>query len=205
MAEQNTMQKVQEQIKQLKDIRKQDLLKIQIELNEAQAELKAADLDIKKATESMDYDAYEAAIRRKNRAQFAIDMYSGRYRQLEDKEYISEEESDRVIDSLLAYEEEITAKFEENIKVPLKTLEKLQADYEQEIDAIETTMRTWQGDIHANYNTRGATMYKDEKTGKMTYRSNRAIPVHRTRYEGSEASQLLRDILTGRLSSYVKE
>ena len=204
MAKQNTRQEVQERINNMQEKKVQDLLNIQIKLDEARTQREAADLAIKEATENMNLEAYEEAVDRKHKAQAAIDMYSGRYKQIEAKEYVAEEESDRVIDSLLAYEEEITAKFEEDIKAPLKTLEKLQADYEQEIEATETTMRTWQRDIHANYNTRGAASFYDKETGEHTHRSKKPVPVHRGYYEGSGAGVIIQEMLNGKLSEYVK-
>lgn len=204
MAKQNTRQEVQERIKTMQDKKAQELLNIQLKLDEARTEREAADLAIKEATEHMNLEAYEEAKGRKRKAQTAIDMYSGRYKQIEAQEYISEAESDSVIDSLLAYEKEIAAKFEADIAAPLKALEKLQADYAQEVAATEATLETWQRDIHANYNTRGAATYFNKETGEHTTRSATPYPVHRTRYEGCSASSIISEMLKGRLAEYVK-
>ena len=127
----------------------------------------------------------------KHKAQTAAEMYSGRYDQLEKQEYISEKESDEVIDSLLQYEVQLELDFKKALADPLKKLAKIHADYMDAVEDTERTLTAWQQEIHANYNTRGAMARKDPQTGKITNRSERPVPVHQLPYNGcDEAAHL---------------
>lgn len=202
--EKTKLQEVQNRMKEMKDKKAKELLEIQGKLEEARAQKEAAEIAIKEATESTNLEAYEAAKDRKRRAQSAIDMYSGRYKQIQTKEFISETESDIVIDSLLDYEKEIAAKFEQDIAAPLLALKKLYADYSGEVKATEETIQEWGRDIHSNYNTRGTSTYYDKETGKQTNRSPQPVPVHSLPYEGCSAGQLVRSFINGGISEFIK-
>ena len=111
MPKKNKAQEVQKRIKEMMDKKQGELAQINDKKTEAQTRKEAAELAIQKATEIMDLEAFEEAKQEKHKAQTAIDMYSGRYKQLAAQEYISEAESDRVIDELLPYEQDLGADF----------------------------------------------------------------------------------------------
>lgn len=191
MAKQTTLQEVKTRMQEMKAAKAAELDEIQQKKLDAQTAKEAAELAIKDATERMDLDDFEKAKQARRRAQSAIDMYAGRYKQIAAQEYISEEDSDKVIDSLLAYEDTLTADFKEALAGHLKTLEGLLEGYRGAIADTENIMTLWQQDIHANYNTRGAGSYTDPLTGMTTTRSPRPVPVHRMPFTGcSEAGRL---------------
>ena len=109
---------------------------------------------------------------------------------IQKQEYISEAESDAVIDSLLAYEKELEEGFKTAAADPLKQLAKIHAGYLDAVKDTESVIDAWQRDIHANYNTRGGASFFDEFTGQHINRSPAPIPVHRMPYTGcSEAAE----------------
>lgn len=191
MAKQDVLQEVKNRMKEMQDNKATELNAIYQKKAEAQTQKEAADLALKEATESMDLDAYEEAKQAKRKAQTAIDMYSGRYNQIKQQEYISEAESDKVIDSLLVYEEQAAETFKKDLAEQLKQINKIYADYKNTVRETEETIDAWQRDIHANYNSRGASSWVDPETGETTGRSSTPIPVHRLPYTGcTEAAQL---------------
>ena len=158
---------------------------------EARSQIEAAALDMKQATEEMNVDSYEEAKNRKRKAQTALDMYNGRYEQISKQEYISEAESDSVVDSLLEYEKQLAEDFKAAAAVHLKKLAELLKDYKAAVRDTEDTLTSWQRDIHANYNTRGGASFFDEFTGQHTNRSPQPYPVHRLPYTGcAEAERM---------------
>lgn len=157
----------------------------------AKADLAAAENAIKEAAARMDLEAFEAGNKAKHKAETALAMYTEKYRQTQKQEYISEPESDKVIDSLLAYEEQLADKFREAIAEPLEKLKALHDEYMAEVRNTEDTLTAWQRDIHANYSTRGMSSYIDEETGERTDRSKTPVAVHVLPYTGcGEAARL---------------
>ncbi len=191
MAKQTVLEEVKNRMREMQDSKAAQLETIRQKQEEARTQIEAAALAMKQATEEMDVDSYEEAKNRKHKAQTALDMYNGRYKQIQQQEYISEADSDKVVDSLLEYEKTLAEDFKAAAAVHLKKLAELLKDYREAVKDTEWTLTSWQRDIHANYNTRGGTTYYDEFTGQHTHRSPRPVPVHQMQYTGcSEAAQL---------------
>lgn len=185
MAKQTVVEEVKARMQEMQQKKAEELETVRQRQQEAQTQKEAAELALREATDSMDLEAYEEAKTAKRKAQTAIDMYTGKYNQIKQQEYISEAESDKVIDSLLAYEDELAAGFKAAVAEPLKKLDELQKAYADAVEDAEQTIRAWTGNIHANYRNNGTT-YTDG-----TSRSPQPVPVHRIPYTGcSEAHQL---------------
>ena len=197
MAKQNILQDIKRRMKEMQDSKAAQLETIRQKQTEARSQIEAAALAMKQATEEMNVDAYAEAKDRKRKAQTALDMYSGRYEQIKQQEYISEAESDSVIDSLLEYEERLAEDFKAATAVHLKKLAELLKEYNAAVQDTESTLTAWQRDIHANYTTRGATIRTDPRTGQRTDRSEEPVPVHRVTYNGCSEAH--------RLGEYLKE
>ncbi len=191
MAKHNTLQEVKSRMAEMTQSKLDQLTDIRNKQAEARAKLKAADKAMKDATERMSLDDYANAKESRHEAQTALDMYSGRYAQIERQEYISEEESDKVIDSLLAYENQLEGDFKKAAADQLKGLAVLYREYMEAVADTEETISLWTGTIHANYNTRGKSAYKDPVTGIYSCRSDKPVPVHQVQYKGCpEALQM---------------
>ena len=185
MAKQTVVEEVKARMQEMQQKKAGELETVRQRQQEAQTQKEAAELAIREATDSMDLEAYEEAKTAKRKAQTAIDMYSSKYNQIKQQEYISEVESDKVIDSLLAYEDELAAGFKAAVAEPLKKLDELQKAYVDAVADVEQTIRAWTGNIHANYRNNGTT-YTDG-----TNRSPQPVPVRKIPYTGcSEAHQL---------------
>lgn len=191
MAKQNTLQEVKDRMKKMQDSKAAQLETIRQKQEEARTQIEAAALAMKTATEEMNVDAYAEAKDAKRKAQTALDMFNGRYSQIKQQEYISEAESDSVVDSLLEYEKQLAEDFKAAAAVHLKKLAELLKDYKAAVQDTESTLTAWQRDIHANYNTRGAMTRTDPLTGEQTHRSERPIAVHAMPYTGcAEAERM---------------
>ena len=184
-----TLESVNERIGQLKSERNQELGKISEELTAARNEKKAAEHDIKTAAEKLNFEEYEKAKHDANRADFKIEMLTKRYDQIQHKEYITEKESDKVIDSLKAYEETLAGDYRNKIKEPLQQLATITADYHRIVNDVEETIKRWCAEIHANYRSESAT-YQDG-----TNRAEMPQPVRVAPYYGTPESELLATML----------
>jgi len=193
MAKQTILEAVQERIKTMQDAKAAELGRIRQLQQEAGAQLDAAQAAMKRATEEMNIDAYEDAKNQKRKAQTALDMYAGRYTQIRQQEYINEEESDKVIKSLLQYEDELADNFIADLAAHLESLEAIYKSYMDEVRATEDTLRRWTNDIHANYQAEVTSRILPD--GTVTKRMDRPQPVHRIEYTGCREAKLLGEYL----------
>lgn len=193
--EKDVLRAVKSQIEYLTQTKAANLETIRQKQTEAKEQKAAADLAIAEATEKMDIEAYEEAKQAKRKAQSALDMYTGRYKQLEAQEYISEAESDKVIDSLLQYEKDLAADFKERAAAIIFSLQDLAEEYGAAVKDTEDTLGVWTSSIHANYSTRGLTFRTDPFTGLQTDRAEKPVPVHRYPYTGGEEYKAIKDFL----------
>lgn len=189
------LQKTQEKMQALREQRTAELAEIQKKQDEAEAQKISAEQKMKAATIDINVDEYEAAKYEENRARIAIEMLGARYGMIQKKELISEADSDAIIDDLLSYENKLSEDFKAAIVKPLRVLADLNEKYMKEIRDTENTLRVWQQDIHPNYRTFGATMYKDPETGETTDRSSSPVPVHRIPYTGCNEAEILRTLM----------
>jgi hypothetical protein len=146
--------------------------------HDAREEIAAATEEIKTATADMNLQAYEAATALRDKARTAADMYAAKAEQIRQQEYVTEEESDRVIDRLLEHEQELYKTFLDATSGPLEQLKKCCATYWDGIRETEALIQSWTRDIHANYRSEG-TMYANG-----TNRADTPQPVRKVAFTG---------------------
>lgn len=189
MAKKNLIAEIRERITDMQTTKANELKTVWEKKTQAETEKEAAELALKNATAVMDLEAYEEARAKKHKAQTAIDMYSSKHKQIETQEYISEEESDKVIASILDYEEERAAEFKADLAKLLKPAADLLATYEADIREAEDTIRVWTDSIHANYRSM-TTTYQDG-----TNRCPKPVPVRNLPYNGCSEAAILKTFL----------
>lgn len=176
----NTVQEVKAQIEEMKNKKAADLEAVREKITEAKAQLEEAEKEIRTATEEMDLQRYEDAKEARRRAHSAIDMYTGRYKQLECLEFVTEEKSDETIDKLLSWEAERTNSFKEELAEIIGQAKTLLEAYFADIRDAETVIRTWESEIHANYRS-ATTTYADG-----SHRAPSPVLVHSLPYRGDD-------------------
>lgn len=193
----NATKKANDRIKALKDQKAAELNKIMEQVHAYQAERAAAEAELKAAQAQMDVDAYADAKARISRADTGIEMYQNRFETLSALEYVSEEESDRVIDGLLEYEDQLAADFVAAIEEPVNKLRELYEAYTGAVSETEQTIRQWTAEIHKNYRSFAGTTYANG-----TNRAGFPQPVHLIPYIGCAESVVVKNSLD-RLSEYI--
>ena len=149
----NAVTKTNEMITKLLEDKETQLRNISIEMNAARAAQDQAEADLKKATESTDLKAYSKAKHAKEEAAAALEMYGARYAQLQHNKYVTESESDKVIDDLLSYEKNREQEFRNALAPFVEGLRDLFTEYRNDVTMAENTISTWTSTIHANYRT----------------------------------------------------
>lgn len=192
----NVAKKVNDRIKELKDQKAAELNKIMEQVHAYQAERAAAGAELKAAQAQMDVDTYADAKARIDRADTGIEMFQNRYKDLAALEFVNEEESDRVIDSLLDYEDQLAADFTAAIAEPVNKLWELYEAYTGAVGEAERAISQWTAEIHKNYRSFTAT-YPDG-----TSRGEAPRPVRMVPYIGCAESVVVKNSLD-RLSEYI--
>ena len=171
MLKTNTAKEVKARIEKLVNDKTHSLSEIETARKKAEERQSIAKKRMKTAIEMTDADAYEKAKKEFSSAGNAVEMYTARFDQLNQKEFLTEEESDRVIDSLLQYEKDLEEDLIKSMEKPLKTIQKLCEDYTNNITETESAISAWTSSIHENYRRQGA-IYQDG-----TNRSDIPVPV----------------------------
>lgn len=156
------------------------------ELAKAQADSEKAAQAARLAAEATNLDDYEAASNAYHNAEMRREMYEARRSMLSEMDFLSESESDSVIDSLLQYENDLRKEFEAAVKTHIAALRKLYKEYRKNIVNTESVIMDWTTSIHANHRTFGRTTYADG-----TSRSQEPVPVHGTVFLGGELAERL--------------
>lgn len=164
-----TLQKVQQKIADLVKQKTATLDAIEQNKSEALAQISKAGQDLSAATEAMDLNAYEDAKAEQRRARMRLEMYDRRLDMVNKRDYVKEAESNDVLDSLMAYGDQIAEKFRSDVAGPLKKLQDILTAYLSECADINSTMLTWQQQIHPNYRNPNSSRI-DPKTGEWTHR-----------------------------------
>lgn len=179
----NVAEEVSKRISELKEGKAAELLTLKTKIDVAEQALNKAEAEMRKATENTDLKAYTEAKHKADEGAAAVEMYTARYKQLETKSFVSEEESDLVFDSLETYEKELTEEYQKNMQPILQKLAEINKSYKNDISTAEQTIKAWESEIHANYRSKYTT-YVDG-----SHRSDRPVPMRPRPYLGCDLSE----------------
>ena len=185
----NIAKAVNKQIDEIKSRRAAELGKMSEALDDAERRAASQRELIEESVDAGDAVSYMAAKNELRRIEDEIELYETRRARLCATALISEKESDRTIDSIKVYEDELAKDFEKEIEAPLHTLSEILAEYLHSVSEAEGVLGTWVREIHANYRSEGTT-YSDG-----TNRSPVPVPVRFRPYEGCESAVRLRTFL----------
>lgn len=173
-------EKIKSKIDELTTLKANDLNEIAVKASRIAATIRAAEADMEAAAAVMDAKQYELSADTKRKAEIELSMYQDRERQIRDRKYITEEESDQTIDSILQYEQDIADQFRTDASQILDQLRALIDGYEADVNECETLINKWTSSVHPNYRRIG-TFYPE--TGSN--RGPSPYPVHLQPYTGS--------------------
>lgn len=191
----DVLKTTRKRMEDLKLKREAELAMIAQKREEASQAAQKADAELDEAMAVMDGERYAAASQAKQLAHATLEMFGRHYDMLTAKKLVSEEESDAVIDSLLAYEKKLDENVHDAMAGPLQQLETVVREYRENIRQVEDALLAWQREIHANFRSFDRTQYRNAD-GNLTGRSETPLPVHRTPYQGSDEALRVDTFLT---------
>lgn len=186
---------VQAKMSELNEEKSRQLANAARQLEEARAEVAEAEAAGRAATEQMDYEAFALAEAYRTKAEQKARMYAARIDQINRDEMVTEEESDRVIDSLREYLADLDAAFDADLRGILRSLYAMYWAYIENIRSGENTMISWTQNVHPNYRSWGAT-YTDPETGIRTNRSRFPVSIQTTNGQGGPSARMVRHFLS---------
>ena len=139
----NTLDEVQEKLRKLTAERAAELEKVEAKRKEAEKDLLTALSDVEAAAEKTDFTVYEKAKERERKAQQVVEMFSERCSQLKKQEYMSKEERDAVLRSLIKYDQQITIDFRNDVRTALNSVAAIAGEYFREGERTRNLYRDW--------------------------------------------------------------
>lgn len=201
MSRTTIVQEVKKRMEEMINAKAQDMATIQEQMEEARRRVSLAKQATEDATSRLDLESYEKAVKDLRKAETKIDMCKGRIEQLRKQEYITEVESDQVIDSLLQYESDLGAGFESFLAEMLEKISRKLDEYQTAVADTEETINAWTSQIHANYRAASGTMFHDGSG--YTNRSPSPIPVHSAPFRGCAASVMIEAFLRNQAAKFI--
>lgn len=177
-----TVETVRKKMKALTMQRAQDAAEIREQIANFKCDLCAAEEAKEQAVKEMNVDSYATAEADISKINSALRMYEARRKQLEGLELVEEAESDRIIDTLISYEDDLNRGLDADIMPHLEALAEILHRYQCATADAEAALTEWQNTIHGNYRTFGRSNHP---------RSEYPVPVHITPYTGSDNAVML--------------
>lgn len=178
----NKAKEVQNRIDEMIAEKAKEVNAIETQINEAGAEIEKQKRVQHEAMQRTDAPAYRRAKEAIADAEAAMEMYCMRRDQIHAKEYISEQDSDAVINDLLKYEDDLAIEYEKAIKEPIERLQKIHDEYTSLVKETEKAIKRWTSEIHSYHHV--PTMTRPDGSD----RSEEPVPVHRIPYAGCDVS-----------------
>lgn len=147
----DTVAKVRAQIDKYISDNEREIGEIDQHIASARTDKEKAEAALKAAIETTNQDDFTRAKAQIAAADNAIEMFTARREQLANKEFLSESESDAVIDSLLEYKDARDKEFIDAIAAQIATLDSLVSGYNGAYKEMVGVIRDWEHRIHANY------------------------------------------------------
>lgn len=191
---QNYIKEVEARIAELNTKKQTDMNKAIAARQAAEIAAKEAEAAMTDATDKLELERFAEAKKKKEEAETARAMYEGKCQQLEQQAFVSDEDSEAVVNGILAYEEQLAGEYMAAIKKPLEELQTVQKDYMEKVTEAERVLRRWTTEIHANYIS--GMRIQNKETGEWSNRSETPVPVRMTPYLGCTASRVVWDFLT---------
>lgn len=185
----NLIEEINRKMDEMLQQNRAELQTINDQISSAQSEIAEYQTTMDNAQNELDAEGYLKAKDAIRILKTKIEMLEKRKTQHNEKELVTEEESDQVINSILEYENQLAEEYEKDIKSPLNQLRQRTEKYRAGVLYAETTMNRWTSNIHANYQSPTAT-YADG-----THRSSVPVPVRSVHYYGSPVSVRVSDFL----------
>lgn len=147
----NKAKEIEERIKSLQENKAKSLFEIKVQVEELKKTISAAAAAMAAATEKLDSDAYGKAKAEKIAAETKLEMYSDRLKQYETSEFVTVEESEKVLDSLVNYGKDLITAYENNIKDLLIELNSLTEGYNKAVEELTSVACRWTREIRPKY------------------------------------------------------
>lgn len=139
----NVAKEVQTRINALTEQKTGEIVKIKDKLAQLRADLEAIQGRAKAATEALDADAYMKEQTAAQKTAAEISMYESRLEQINSREMVTEEDSERTINSLLAYARELDDLARKEMEPHIEALRAIEREYTELFDETTEVMRGW--------------------------------------------------------------
>lgn len=186
---QETIIEVTKQVKSILEDKTNKLKVINDKINDISIELSEKKKALSDAMDNMNENEFKKVSGKITELENMLMMYQTKKEQLQSNEFISEHESDAVIDKLLALQEENAQDYAREIEPYLRTVLEISQRYWKDVLDIESLITLWSNQVHENYNSRGKVVVNGST--RLPY----TTPVRTTPYMGCKEFNIIDDTL----------
>lgn len=158
-------------------------------INDLSIELSEHHSMLAKAMDETNEKDFKKESRKISELEDTLLMYHTKKEQLSRNEFITEKESDAVIDNLLELQEENAIDYSKEIETHLHAILDISREYYKNMLDIESLITLWCNQVHANYNSRGKVVINGST--RLPY----PTPVRTVSYQGCKEFSIIEDTL----------
>ena len=156
MKSKNVLTETKKRLEQIREKRNKETYLVDDKLSKLRDEQAKLQAEQAQASDDMNLGRYSELSEKLSVVNTAINMYETKRTSLTSVIGITSDESDKTIDALISYQDDLGNQFISAIAEPIAKIEKLLANYDAYLADLRSTISTWQAEVNHTY--RGSQM-----------------------------------------------
>ena len=151
MKSKNILTETKKRLEQIREQKRRETSFVDDKLAKIRNEQAKLKKEQAKASDEMNLDSYSELSEKLNTITTAINMYEEKRASLNSVTDVSQDESDKTIDGLIAYQYDLARQFLSAIAEPMEQIEKAITDYDTDLVNLRNTIASWQAETRLDY------------------------------------------------------
>ncbi len=151
MKTKNVLTETKKRLEQIRDKKRRETSVVDDKLAKLRDEQAKLLKEQEQASDDMNLDRYAELSEKLNTISTAVSMYEAKKASLTSVTDITADESDKTIDALIAYQDDLARQFLSAIAGPMEQIEKAITDYDIDLVDLRNTIASWQAETRLGY------------------------------------------------------
>ena len=151
MKTKNVLTETKKRLEQMQDKKRRETSVVDDKLAKLRDEQAKLLKEQAQASDDMNLDRYAELSEKLNTISTAVSMYEAKKTSLTSVTDITADESDKTIDALRDYQNDLASQFISDIADPIAKIEKIISDYDADLVDLRNTISVWQAEVNHPY------------------------------------------------------
>ena len=151
MKSKNVLTETKKKLDQIRAKKKRETSIVDDKLSKLRDEQGKLQKDQDQASDDMNLELYSEISEKLNIISTAVSMYEKKKASLSSITDITADESDKTIDALIDYQNDLACQFLSSLADPMAKIEKILADYDTDLADLRDTITVWQAEVDHPY------------------------------------------------------